>query len=279
MGIYTPGAPGDMGRVRRIESLLGRRMSIVMWYVHWAGPWSAFDARAIEAAAGHGATPMVTWMSDDPTAAAYPSTAGQRAYACRAVAAGAHDAYVRSWAAGMRELGVPVLLRLDHEMNGSWYAWSPGVNGNTAADFVAMWRHLHAVFREEGAADVGWVWSPNVVYPGSGPLLECYPGDDVVDWIGLDGYNWGDDDAGHRWQSFGEVFAPTYRALEALPNKPMMIAETGCVEAPPGATTSKAEWIRSALEVELAAFPRVRALVWFDERDRAYDFRLDFSTC
>lgn len=100
-----------------------------------------------------------------------------------AVAAGAHDAHVRSWAAGLRDLGLPALLRLDHEMNGSWYAWSPGVGGNTAADYVAMWRHVRAVFRAEGAEDVGWVWSPNVVYPGSSPLLDCYPGDDAVDWI------------------------------------------------------------------------------------------------
>jgi hypothetical protein len=26
------------------------------------------------------------------------------------------------------------------EFNGSWYPWSIGVNGNTAADYVAAWR-------------------------------------------------------------------------------------------------------------------------------------------
>lgn len=31
IGVYTPGAPGDMRRVRRIEALLGRRLSIVHW--------------------------------------------------------------------------------------------------------------------------------------------------------------------------------------------------------------------------------------------------------
>jgi beta-mannanase len=159
-------------------------------------------------------------------------------------------------------------------MNGDWYGWSPGVNGNTAAEYVAMWRHVHALFASEGATAVEWVWSPNVSYPGSGPLLDTYPGDDVVDWIGIDGYNWGDDGAGHRWQSFAGVFGPTYRELAALPGKPMMIAETASVEAPPGSARSKAGWIEAALGVEVRRFPRVRAVVWFDEVDGRSDFRL-----
>lgn len=277
IGVYTPGAPGDMGRVRLIERLLGCRMSTVAWYQHWAGPWSEFRREDFEAVLEHGARPMLTWMADDPTAPGYPSPDGQRAYTCRAVAEGTHDAHVRSWAAGLRDLGSRVLLRLDHEMNGRWYAWSPGINGNTAADFVAMWRHVHAVFLAEGATAVDWVWSPNVDYPGASQLLDCYPGDDVVDWIGVDGYNWGDDDAGHRWQSFADVFRPTYRALTAIPGKPLMIAETGCAEAPPGSAVSKAEWVTTALRLAPVEFPRVRALVWFDERDGACDFRLASS--
>lgn len=277
IGVYTPGAPGDMRRVRAIEARLRRRMSIVHWYQHWAGPWSEFRREDFEAVLDHGAAPMLTWMSDDPTAAGYPATDGQLAYTCRAVAGGAHDAQVRAWAAGIRSLGARVLLRLDHEMNGTWYAWSPGVNGNTAADFVAMWRHVRALFESEGATAVDWVWSPNVVFPGSGPLVECYPGDDLVDWIGVDGYNWGDDEDGHRWQSFADVFGRTYRELAALSAKPLMIAETGSVEAPPSTAVSKERWITAALADELHRFPRVRALVWFDQADGLHDFRLASS--
>ena len=53
-------------------------------------------------------------------------------------------------------MGPPVLPPLDVEMNGTWEPYSPGVNGNTAADFVAMWRHLHDLADQAGATNVTW---------------------------------------------------------------------------------------------------------------------------
>lgn len=278
LGVYTTGAPGDMSRIARLEARLGRRLDLVMWYEHWAGPWSAFRAADFRAVIDHGATPVITWMSDDPGAPDYPSPAGQRAFANRALLSGRLDDHVRGWARGLRDLGARVLLRFDHEMNGNWYSWSPGVNGNTPGDFVGLWRHVHAVFDQEGATNVAWVWSPNVDFPGAWPMADCYPGDDVVDWLALDGYNWGPDADGHRWQSFTDVFAPSYDLVQQVSSKPLMIAETSSVEVRDGGPASKATWIASALEVELAAhFPRVRALIWFDEDDGGRDFRIGSS--
>src|SRR5436853_485094 len=71
---------------------------------------------------------------------------GRPAYALRAIAAGEHDAYVREWARAAAAWGGPLYLRFAHEMNGDWYPWSVGVNGNTSADYQAAWRHVVDIF-------------------------------------------------------------------------------------------------------------------------------------
>ena len=47
-------------------------------------------------------------------------------------------------------------------MNGNWFAWMEGVNGNQPGEYVAAWRHVHDIFTAVGATNVSWVWCPNV---------------------------------------------------------------------------------------------------------------------
>ena len=52
-------------------------------------------------------------------------------------------------------------------MNGNWFPWSEGVNGNQAGEYVTAWRHVHDIFTAVGATNVTWVWCPNVDYSNS----------------------------------------------------------------------------------------------------------------
>ena len=185
-----------------------------------------------------------------------------------AILSGAHDDYIDSWARGLSAYGAPVLLRFAHEMTDQpHYPWAVGVNGNTAAEYVAAWRHVRAIFDRYPTGNVKWVWSPQMLGDASEAVhasryQSVYPGDDLVDWLGLDVYNTGTrlDWGTPRWRSFREVLSTPYAAITALSDKPVLLAEVGSSET----GGSKAEWITSALSTELAAFPRVRALVWFD---------------
>jgi endoglucanase len=90
-----------------------------------------------------------------------------------------------------------------------------------------------------------------------------YPGDDAVDFVGLDIYNTGPnlDWGAPRWRSFGQVLREPYAALTAVSGKPIILAEVGSTEV----GGSKSDWIADALSSATAAeFPRVQALVWFD---------------
>ena len=278
-GLYNPGVPDDMAHVSATENLIGKRAAILMWYKHWGGPWNNFYAQWVNAVTAHGSVPMITWMSDDHTLAGYPSPQVESAYSNQRIISGAFDDFIRGWADGLKATGRLVLLRFDHEMNGNWYAWVPGINGNTTANYIAMWRHVHDIFVREGATNVSWVWSPNVDYPGATALEAMFPGDGYVDWVALDGYNWGMTNGYTPWRSFTQVFASTYGRVNRLTQKPLMIAEVGSVEAgaPPG--QSKAGWILTMLTRELPAlFPRVRAIIWFDQNNGGgQDFRIGSS--
>ena len=150
-------------------------------------------------------------------------------------------------------------MRFDWEMNGSWFPWSEGVNGNQPGEFVAAWRHVHDIFAAVGADNVTWVWCPNVDPDNLFlDLASQYPGDAYVDWTGLDGYNWGLNPAKpDRWRNFNELYSATYQRIvnTIAPDKPMLIGEMGSTEQ----GGSKAQWIEEALSRDphvLLADPR-----------------------
>ena len=261
-GLYAPDFPGTLATVQSVEAEVGRQANYVMWYVPWAGPWSGLNTSDIASVVASGATPVITWMSYDPTGVT------ESAYTDAAIASGAFDSYIRTWAAGLKALRTTVYLRFDHEMNGNWYPWSPGVNGQTAAQYVAAYRHVHDIFTQVGATNVKWIWSPNVVYNGSWPLTQLYPGNSYVDYVGIDGYNWGTDD-GHSWQSPSGVFGATLSQVQAITNKPILLSEVGC--SPDGG--NKAAWITSLFAM-LESSPAIRGFIWFDA-DKETDWRLD----
>ena len=76
------------------------------------------------------------------------------------VIAGTYDAYIAQFAAEAQDWGHPFFLRFNWEMNGNWFPWSEGVNGNNPGEYVAAWRHVHDIFAAVGATNATWVWCP-----------------------------------------------------------------------------------------------------------------------
>jgi hypothetical protein len=255
-GLVEPDWPSNPQGVGGAESLAGRHASIIENYVHWGSSYGSFSASRDEltATVNHGSLPMVTWMSDDGT------TNNTQPYDLRTIAAGGQDDYVRSWADGLKTLGARVMVRLDSEMNGFWMPYAPYFHndGTTAADFVAMWRHVHDIFTAEGVTNVVWVWSPNVEYGGVQPMRPLYPGDRYVDVMAVDGYNWGNTN-GKRWQTFSQIFDHTISVMEGITGRPLMLGETGSSEV----GGSKAAWISDMFD-QIAYRGDIHGFIWFD---------------
>lgn len=214
-----------------------------------------------------------------------------------AITSGHYDEYLDNWANGMREFGGPVLLRFGHEMNGDWYPWSGIFNGAGTLDgygdptlpdgperFVDAYRYIHNRFTENGAENVLWVWCPNAPFSGMQTALgdwnnaaAYYPGDEYVDWMCFDGYNWGDSAFGQtfnaRWTSFDEIFASSYAELQAInPEKPIIIGEFASTEE----GGDKAAWISDTFQKIRADYPQIRAIIWF-HISKETDWRIDSS--
>jgi beta-mannanase len=248
------------------EQSAGKRVALVNSYVSLAS--TQFDRAAADTVWSRGAVPMVTWepWRDGRLGPRQPEFALSR------FLDGRFDPLLRQFAESIRDWGHPVLLRFAPEMNGHWNSWSTGVNGNSPQEFVAVWRHVHDLFDGVGAHNVEWVWSPNVSFPGSTPLGVLYPGDAYVDWVGVDGYNWGRSRAGTQWQSFGSVFGPTIRAITRLTKKPIVLTEVASTEV----GGKKSLWIRDFLS-ELRRNPSIVGFVWF-QYDKETDWRIDSSS-
>ena len=265
IGVATPGAPAELDGLTAITQALGEAPDQVTFYSSWAVVRD-FPTQGAREIAATGAVPQVTWEPWNPLLGPEQPT-----YSLDKITAGLHDSYLKRWARQVKAYGDPVVIRFAHEMNGNWYPWSEGVNGNEPGDFRTMWRHVVGVFRGLKVRNVTWAWSPNVPYPGSVPLAGLYPGDRWVTRVGLDGYNFSTLYDWSTWQSFEQVFGPGLAEVDALSTRPLYISET----ATPEVGGDKAAWIRDMWSF-LAAHPEVRGLTWFDFVKET-DWRIDSS--
>jgi hypothetical protein len=173
---------------------------------------------------------------------------------------GKYDVMLTRRADDAKALGKQFFVDFAAEMNGD-----EGWGGHDPAKYIAAWRHIHDIFTARGAANVVWVWCPNNEdSAGAPPAMDYYPGDEYVDWAGIDGYNWGTSDPDFEWQSFRDLFAGIYPQLAAK-GKPIIIGEMASDEA----GGSKADWIQAIVPTLKNDYPLIKALVWFDiEKER-----------
>jgi hypothetical protein len=269
-------APWDLGALHSFEATAGKSLSLVSFASPFAECSSAqctfinFPLTPMENARNYGAIPFFSWSSS-----ATPEDSHQRYFRLANIINGTLDPYIRQFAESAREWGHPFFMRFDWEMNGFWFPWSEGVNGNKAGEFVAAWRHVHDIFRAVGADNATWAWCPNVDFTRKLiPLNKVYPGSAYVDWTCLDGFNWGKRADSAGWQSFNRVFHETYkRVLKLAPNKPMMLGEVASNEI----GGSKSKWISNMLKT-VPTYRKIRGLIWFDVKDRNTHWPLESSS-
>jgi len=142
---------------------------------------------------------------------------------------GKADHLIKDFAKQCREFGEQYggfFIRTMREMNltKTWPPW-----GGMPNKFKKAWKHMWHIFNEEGANEYAtWVWNPTVSVARSAQYANnYYPGDTYVDWIGLDGYNFGSQ-IHHEYRSFSQLFSFDYSTMrKEHPSKPIIIVETG----------------------------------------------------
>ena len=253
-----------------LEDKLGHKLGIFLWYQSLA---EDFDVGLAEWLWQRGTKIQLSWEPHNPS----KSANDQPEYQLTAITRGDYDPQIRRWAQQIKDFGHPVYFRPMSEMNSDYVAWGAYTNGNSPKDYIPAWHHVRDIFREVGADNALFIWSPNRT--GDEASAEetfdlLYPGDAYVDYVGIDGYNWGlmydTPTWTSRWQSFKEVFGPMYNVATRRTSKPIFISETASTEV----GGSKAAWIENAFTEIEASYPRIEALVWFNY-NKETDWRID----
>lgn len=265
-GVFLPDDRSDSSALPVVVQMAQSSPQYVLRFAAIDDPVPVAELSAIRDA---GALPVLTLEIWQPGAGVE-----QPAYALSRVTAGDFDGQLDRWAGELASWGGPVTLRLGHEMNAPHYPWSVGVNGNTAADAVAAWKHVRERFARAGADRVSFMWCPDANPKGADDMTAAFPGVDSVDVLGLDGYNWGEGD-GHTWQAADEIFGGALDRLRRLDGEhDIWIAETASAEGPRSGV-DKADWIYGLFDY-LATQERVRGLLWF-QADKERDWRFNSS--
>jgi hypothetical protein len=279
LGLYLPDEIRlAIQRALEYRKAFGESIRILSFYSAWGSGKNRPDLSGIEEILKSGFIPMITWESwclpRDLPENIPPQD--QPNFSLSKILKGRYDDYVRRWALDLKEVSAPFFFRPLHEMNGNWYPWCGKVNRNSPEQYKATWHYLRSIFQDVQNDRLIWVWSPyahSVPNEPGNEIWRYYPGPEGVDWLALDGYNWGRSRDGSRWQGFKEIFGKAYEELvQIAPQKPMMIAEAGCTEE----RGNKGEWIEEAFQTLGERFPKIMALVWFNTQKEC-DWRLESS--
>jgi hypothetical protein len=174
------------------------------------------------------------------------------------------DDYLAGFVDEMVALDHPVMLRFASEMNGEWTPY----HGDPKA-YKAAFRLVHQATRR--APKVALMWCPNTI-PRQG-LESYYPGDDAVDWVGVNFYSvpFLDNDPDRP----GDKIHPTDH-LQAVYDlysgrKPIAIGEWAASRE----TKVKAELVTQFAKIKISQlygtlptrYPRVKMVNWYDSNN------------
>ena len=230
-GAFLADTP-TLSDIERFQTDFGKKHCLVLFFVDWNHFPEENVLRAIQS---KGCVPIITWEPWDAVT--------KQGIDTKALLAGRQDAYLASFARRLRAFKGPVFLRFAHEMNGDWYPWSGKKQGPER--YIAVWRYTKSFLDKQGVANIRWIFSVNWQdVPSEGNrFVSYYPGGAYVDFIGVDGYNWGNVKSGMSWMSFREIFTKRCAETRRLFHKPILVTEFGSTSL----GGDKAKWIHDAL--------------------------------
>jgi mannan endo-1,4-beta-mannosidase len=134
---------------------------------------------------------------------------------------GSMDAYITQFALGAKAYGYPVILSPFDEFNLNEAPWGQNVGTNTPPKFIAAWQRVRTIFTANSVSNVKFALTYNNVSIPSASYATFYPGDAYVDYVGIDGFNFGG-------QTFAQVFNTAITEAKTF-NKPVWIFSTGSI--------------------------------------------------
>jgi hypothetical protein len=234
-----------------LENRVGRKMNLVATFVHW-GNESEFPAELADFALKNGKTLVIYWEAMDYN---NPAVDNNPRYGYDEILRGGWDSYLSSFSKSAKAYQGKVIILPFEEANGDWYPWSATKNGNSIEKYKSAFRYIHKYF--DGASNIKFGWDMNsesVPNNATNSLSNYYPGDEYVDYVGVNGFNFA-----NPWLSFDAIFGSALRNLSAY-KKPIYIFSMACADGP-----QKSAWIEDAIKVQMPKYPLLAGWIWFNE--------------
>ncbi|MBR2742686.1 MAG: hypothetical protein IKD89_03760 [Clostridia bacterium] len=191
---------------------------------------------------------------------------------CVAVSNGTYDEQLRADFKFLATLNTPVFLRIGGEMN----VWGEAETDPTAlaAKYIDAYRHA-AALAHELCPNVALVFSPNYSSAYKLDMDVFYPGDDVVDWVGVslyyDRYSVNGDTQRDEFYGvgvYGNALLNVQQGvnLSRLHKKPLIATEGGSAHTIKGEDTTAfaSEQVCKAMAYLPMLYPEIKAIIYSD---------------
>lgn len=144
---------------------------------------------------------------------------------CNEIANGGYDSDILFMIKVLKELKNPVFIRIGYEFDKT--------DKYNPKDFVRAWQHIVNLIRENNLNNVATVWCA-CPYKGTALVEPYYPGDEYVDWFGIDVF------AARHFKDSQYEPVENFLKLAKKHKKPVMVGE--CSAARVGVLEGEKSW-------------------------------------
>ncbi len=279
LGAYSGNQGWMMSQITDLESWQGRKNAVINLFTTWENNNTLMNnlfGIQLPNIWKNDNVPLITWDPSIGTSTPTNITAQ--------IASGKYDRYINRWGDQLKLwLSGPdgiygnaddrrAYLRLAHEMNGNWYPWGTQ-SATSAQDFISMWRRVVGILRSKQLdfRHIQWTFCANATDVGGIPVESYFPGDAYVDWVAIDGYNWGYSATWSHWQTPMEIFDAMRLRLRGISQRPLSITEIGSTTLNATGTDINGKSLFLQQVFSHATQNGFNQLVWFNE-DKEQDW-------
>ncbi|MCX6089925.1 MAG: glycosyl hydrolase [Candidatus Atribacteria bacterium] len=269
-GVF-PGPEGASGEenlitlksLEQYESAVGKKVAWVYFSQEWAHD-QRFPLETVSWIHDHGSIPFIRLMLRS-TLEHYTK---EKIFTLEKIIRGDFDEALHAWGRAAHTYHFPLLVEYGTEVNGEWFSWNARWYGKKGAErFKKAYRHIIQTMKDENAHNITWVFHANNQDVPDEPwnhFEEYYPGDDVIDWIGVSVYG-AQTPVTEEWPSFQESLDAIYPRLVSLASgKPIVLLEFGVTSSHP--LGDQAYWAEEALKsLSQCRWPEVIGFSWWNE--------------
>ncbi|MBI2898616.1 MAG: beta-mannanase [Planctomycetes bacterium] len=245
------------------EAAAGRTVAWAAFANEWELEGAGFPAAVATAIRARGAMPFI-YLTFRRSAVPEPQVY------LDLILNGDFDADIAAWAEQATDFGSRIIVDWGWEMNITDAPWNGTHNGGAGQGpqrYRAAFRHIVELMRSRGADNIHWAFHANFPeFPAEdwNAFENYYPGDDVVDSVGVSIYG-AQSPIDATVPSFVALMDVAYPRLRAMaPSKPVMVYEFGSTAGHPQRTAES--WADEALTgIFSGRWPEVRGFAWWNE--------------